>query len=90
MTLPRDVRYVPEDPAGFIDALWQAVSATALTGVMHLAGDRRQIHVQAADQRIPPFILCPGQVMRLVDPGDPGTWQIVDGPVGPIRIGPTR
>lgn len=90
ITPQHDVRYFAEDPAGFIDAIWQAVPATALTGVLHLAGDRRQIHVEPADQRIPPFILCPGQVMRLIDPADPATWEIIDGPLAPILTGPTR
>jgi hypothetical protein len=89
-TPPHDVRYLAEDPARFIDEIWQAVPATALTGVLHLAGDRRQIHVQPADQRIPPLILCPGQVMRLIDPADPASWQIVDGPVGAVPTGLPR
>lgn len=87
MTAPPELRYRPEDPTGFIDALWQAVPAAVLAGVIHLAGDRRQIRVQPADQRVPALILFPGQVVQLVDLSDPSTWQVIDGPVGSIIIG---
>lgn len=90
MNQPPELRYLPEDPAGFIDAIWQAVPAETLTGVIHFAGNRRQIHVRPADHRKPTLTLCPGQVMRLGDPADPGTWQIIDGPVGRISTGRAR
>lgn len=90
MTPPQELRYLAEDPVGFVDAIWQAVPAAALTGVIHLAGDRRQIQVMPADQRIPALILCPGQVMHLGDPADPGTWQVAGGPAGPVPIRQAR
>lgn len=77
-----ELEFTPGAAGELIDLLWQHLSAApggVLVGAVHLVGDHGQIVVHLADPQVQQLVVFPGQVLRMVDPADPLTWQVLDG-----------
>lgn len=82
LTAALELSFTPGGAAEFIDQLWRHLPAYpdgALAGAMYLSGDRGQTVVQLRGPQVRHIVVLPGQIMRVVDPVDPGTWSVPGG-----------